>query len=128
MIIYKYSLIEDLKWSYRTLINLGWLKEKNLKIFYPNPFRMVHLWFKRPKPNIQSNEDYICYWIHAGTWGSYTPPNKIFICPWRIAGAGGFERLIKHEIIHLKHSHVAENMTHERKEKLIRYYEKRNKN
>jgi len=119
MIIYKYSLKEDLRWSFRTIKNLKWLKKHNLKIFYPNLFRMILLWFKKPKINFQTTKDITCYWIHAGTWGSYTPPNKIFICPWKIAQAGGLQRVIEHEITHLEYEPSVKGMTHEEKEKFI---------
>lgn len=98
-----------------------WLKEKKLKIFYPNPIKMIYLWFNLPKVDIQSDEDITCYWVHSGTWGAYTPPNKIFVCPWDIDSAGGFERLIKHEINHLKFEKDVHDMSHEEKESYINY-------
>ncbi|MFH0874074.1 MAG: hypothetical protein V1846_04540 [Candidatus Komeilibacteria bacterium] len=119
MIAYKYSLIEDLRWSYRTLSNLKWLKQKKLVVFYPNIFRMLLLWFKRPKIELFSDRDIICYWVHCGTWGAFTPPNKIFICPWEIENAGGFNKVIDHEIKHLIYYEETKHLEHEEREKII---------
>ena len=119
MITYKYSLKEDLRWSYRTIVNRKWLREKRLKIFYPNIFRMVFLWLKQPNSAFQLEEDITCYWVHASTWGAYTPPDKIFICPWQIEKAGGLERVIKHEASHLRNAKQTQNMSHEEKESFI---------
>ena len=119
MITYKYSLKQDLRWSYRTLKNRKWLREQNLKIFYPNICRMVFLWIKKPKTNFQIEENIICYWVHASTWGAYTPPNEIFICPWQIEQTGGLERVIKHEISHLKYTEHTKKMSHQDKEQFI---------
>ncbi len=124
MITYKYSLKEDLRWAYRTVKNRKWLEEKNLKYFFPNIFRMIVLWFRKPNINFQSDQDVYCYWVHANTWGAYTPPNKIFICPWHIDEAGGFERVIKHEIKHLELFDKIRDMSHEDKEKFIKNAEK----
>lgn len=119
IITYKYNLIEDLRWSFRTLKNREWLQKKGLKVFYPNIFRLVKLLVKQPKVDTQTKEDITCYWIHAGTWGSYTPPDKIFICPWQIEEVGGFDKVIKHELTHLKYFKETEKMSHEAKEEFI---------
>ncbi|PIR93926.1 hypothetical protein COT97_04015 [Candidatus Falkowbacteria bacterium CG10_big_fil_rev_8_21_14_0_10_39_11] len=119
MITYKYSFVEDFRWSYRTIKNLKWLKSKKLIIFYPNVFRMIFLWIKKPKTDFQVDMNITCYWIHAGTWGAYTPPDKIFICPWEIDKTGGLERVIKHEVTHLKLSDKTESLTHDEKEAYV---------
>ncbi len=119
MITYRYSLLEDLRWSWRTLKKLKWLNAHNLKIFYPNPLKIVALWFVRPRTAFQTEKNITCFWIHAGTWGAYTPPDKIFICPWQIERAGGLEQVIRHEITHLEHEAEVKNMSHEEKEDYI---------
>ena len=125
MIKYKYNFFIDLKWGWRTIKNYRWLKSKNLKIFLPNPFKMAYLIIKKPKcPKINIKKNIICYWLSSGTWGAYTPPNKIFICPWKIHKIGGFEKIIKHEITHLQYEQDVKNMNHEEKEQYIMEKEK----
>jgi hypothetical protein len=117
MINYKYNLYKDLKWAYLTIKNYKWLKEKELKFFFPNPFRMIYLWCKKPVgPHININKNINCYWISSGTWGAFTPPNEIFICPWEIPN---LEKVILHEIAHLEFEQNTKNMSYEEKEKFI---------
>ena len=84
---------------------------------------MIYLWFNVPSFNKQlmriEGGDIYCYWIHSGTWGSYRPPNNIYICPWQIEKTGGFERLLRHEITHLRYYDMTKNMTHEERENFI---------
>lgn len=117
MITYKYSLLEDLRWAYRTVRNRRWLKEKKIIFFFPNPSNFIKLLLHKPKQTyIDVNSKIICYWISSGTWGSYTPPNKIFICPWKNPD---LKKTIIHELKHLKYYHEVANMSHEKKEDYI---------
>jgi hypothetical protein len=114
---YKYSLKLDLVWAYRTIKNKKWHEDKNLVIFKPNLFKMIKLWFKKPiPPEIETEFPITCYWISSGTWGSYTPPDKIFICP---RGLKNIKKVIQHEIAHLKYNDIVKDMTHEEKEEYI---------
>jgi len=129
MIEYKYSILYDIVWMLKTIKNIGWLKKKGLKVFYPNFFRIIKLCFNRPVgPKVEAKNKIFCYWISSGTWGSYAPPNKIFICPWEIGKAGGLKRVIEHEIVHLEHESEIQkmNLNHEEKEKFINRKQKRN--
>lgn len=120
MIKYKYSFFVDIRWCLHTLLNLKWLKDKKLLVHYPNPLRMIRLFFYYKKiQTFQSEENIICYFIHCGTWGAYRTPNNIYICPWDIEKAGGLERVIIHEIKHLKYAEQTQSMSHEDKEKFI---------
>lgn len=67
----------------------------------------------------KSGENTTCYWISSGTWGAYTPPDKIFICPKNIHKTGGLKRVIEHEITHLAYAHETDNLAHEKKEDFI---------
>lgn len=116
-IIYKYSLFYDIEWMLNTLKNKEWLKEKELVFFLPSFSRFFKLLFNRPKgPYIETEFDITCYWISSGTWGAYRPPNKIFICPHKIPN---LEKVIRHEITHLKHNENVSSMEHDDKEKYI---------
>lgn len=91
---------------YRTHCNAKELREKNLVVFYPSLTRMISLWFRKPsKLNVDVRYPITCYWISAGTWGAFTPPNEIFICPWKKDGgmysAEELKRVIMHELQHL---------------------------
>ncbi len=128
MIKYKYSFYWDIVWYFRNKRNSDFLREKNIKYI---PFSLGQLFkniFFQLKPKIEIEDidiDVKCYWLSSGTWGAYTPPDKIFICPKDIKKAGGLERVIKHEIAHLIHSKVADTMEHEEKESYIREKENR---
>lgn len=118
-VYYKYSLKWDIIWAYRTLLNYRWLKNKGLKFFLPNPIRAIKIILSKPKgPEIDTDLDHpvTCYWITSGTWGSYTPPDKIFICPYKIPN---LKRVIEHEVIHLKYFHDTDLMSHEDKEDFV---------
>lgn len=107
----------DIVWAFRTLKNRRWLESKKLVVFQPSAVEMIKLWFKKPVcPAIETEYSITCYWISSGTWGSYSPPNKVFICP---RGLVNMERVIRHEIAHLKYASDTEKMTHEEKEKYI---------
>lgn len=114
---YRYSLKWDLVWAFRTNRNAGWLKSKKLVVFNPSLFQMIKLWFKKPiGPEIGTEFPVVCYWISSGTWGSYTPPNKIFICP---RGLKNIEKVIRHELAHIKYNDEVQKMTYEDKERYI---------
>lgn len=114
---YRYSLKWDLTWAYRTIKNYRWCRSKGLPIFTPSVLKMIELWICRPVgPKIETEFPVTCYWISSGTWGAYTPPDKVFICP---RNQKNIERVIKHEITHLKYNDDVKNMTHEEKEKFI---------
>lgn len=118
MITFKYNLFVDIYNSFITIKEYRWLKKHKLIFFLPNPFLMLKLIFNRPKPLLidTGDMDIVCYWVSSGTWGSYQPPNKIFICPWNIPD---MEEIIKHEIKHLKYEYKVKNMSHEDKEDFI---------
>lgn len=114
---YKYSLKWDIIWAYRTIKNSKWLKSKKIIIFRPNIWEMLRLWFKKPVGPILINEfPVICYWCSSGSWGSYCPPDKIFICPRDLKN---IEKVILHEIKHLKYNKDVIGMNHEEKEDYI---------
>jgi len=101
-----------------------WLKQKKLVFFMPSLFRFFNLLLKKPRgPAIEVDFDVTCYWISSGTWGSYRPPNKIFICPYKIPN---LKKVIRHEISHLKHNDTVLKlkMNHEDKERYINEKEK----
>lgn len=87
MITFKYSFYYDLLWIFRTWENKNFLSQKKLVVFPPSIKNIIKIWFDRPDPVlIDSPFDITCYWISAGTWGSFMVPNKIFICPWNNKG------------------------------------------
>ena len=102
---------------YRNIKNMRWLNEKKLVVFRPSILKIIKLWFTLPTgPDIDVDFPVTCYWLSAGTWGSYAPPDKIFICN---RGLKDIIRVINHEISHLKHNEVVENLSHEEKEAYI---------
>ncbi len=123
---YKYNIYYDIEWMLNTLRNKKWLKEKELIFFKPSIFRLLKLWFNRPKgPDIDVEFNVTCYWISSGTWGAYRPPNKIFICPHKIPNLA---KVIRHEITHLKYNHDVYGMKHDDKEEYINKKESENFN
>jgi hypothetical protein len=121
---YKYSIKWDIIWAFRTVKKLKWLSEKKLAVFKPSLTKTIWLWFHIPSgPKIETASPITCYWISSGTWGSYTPPDKIFICP---RGLKDIERVIRHEITHLTYNKDVENMSHEQKEEYINQKQEEN--
>ena len=118
MITYKYSILEDIKAHYLLMVSLVWLKKHRIKVFYPNPWETLKLMVKQPKINYQCKQDITCYWVSAGTWGSYFLPSKIRVCP-RQASLNFLKNTIKHEITHLLHEDKVRGMSHEKKEEYI---------
>lgn len=128
MITFEYSLYWDAVWLLRNFKNRKWLKEHNI-VYIPFTFRQLFLniFHKRTVKTEEFNldttsknsENITCYWVSSGTWGAYTPPDKIFICPKNIHKTGGLKRVIEHEIIHLAYAHETENLEHEKKEDFI---------
>ncbi len=97
--------------------NAHWLEEKKIVAFKPCIFKMIKFWFNLPTgPKIETDFPVTCYWLSSGTWGSYTPPDKIFICT---RGLKNIEEVIQHEITHLKYNMDVRGMSHEEKEKYI---------
>jgi len=123
MIKYKYSFYWDIVWYLRNRKSASFLDDKNIKYI---PFSLGQLFknvFKPLSPKIDlknKNLDITCYFLSSGTWGAYTPPDKIFICPKDIEKAGGIERVIKHEITHILNTEEADKMSHEGKEAYIK--------
>ena len=100
---------------------IKWLKKNKIVIIYPNPLKTIKVAFnwwilKRPKIYVQCDKDVHCYWISAGNWGSYWPPNKIRVCPIKTPH---LERTVKHEITHILYNDDVQDMTHEQKEAYI---------
>jgi hypothetical protein len=127
MIKYKYSFYWDIVWYLRNKKNAGFLHDKNIKYISFTFEQLLKNIFKPEKPKIDlkdKNLDITCYFISSGTWGAYTPPNKIFICPKNIEKAGGLERVIKHEITHILNAKNTESFSHEDKEEFIKEREK----
>lgn len=127
MIIFKYSFYWDVIWFLRNFKNRKWLKEHNI-VYIPLTLHQLFLniFHKRIIKTEEFNLDMgkslgniTCYWISSGTWGAYTPPNKIFICPKNIHKTGGLKRVIEHEITHLAYAHETDNLEHEKKEDFI---------
>lgn len=78
---------------------------------------MFRLILKKPKgPDIDTDLQITCFWKSCGTWGSYRPPNKIFICPWEIPD---LKQTIEHEIAHLKYFNQTKKMNYNQREKYI---------
>jgi hypothetical protein len=122
LVQYKYSILWDIRWAFRTIKNWKWLKDKKLAVFKPKLSKTIWLWFNMPQgPKIETDSPVTCYWISSGTWGSYSPPNKIFICP---RGLKNIEKVIRHEITHLAYDHDVVEMSHEQKEGYINRKEK----
>jgi hypothetical protein len=121
-VTYTYNIFYDIEWMIHTVRNKKWLQEKNLVFFMPSFSRMIRLWFHRPQgPYIETTHKITCYFISSGTWGSYRPPNKIFICPHHIPD---LKKVIQHEITHLEHEKDVSLLTHEDKERYINTKEK----
>lgn len=134
MVTFRYNPYYDIVWFFRNYKNRKWLKEN--KIYY-SPFtfhQFVYNIFH--KKTIKTKEfilnthekEIICYWISSGTWGSYSYPDKIFICPKDINKAGGLQRVIQHEITHLKYFSETENLKHAEKEDFINSKTHENRN
>jgi hypothetical protein len=114
---YKYSIKWDIIWALRTIKNFKWLKEKKLAVFKPSLRKTIWLWFHIPKgPKIETDFKITCYWTSSGTWGSYIPPDKIFICP---RGLKNIERVIRHEVTHLSYNKDVAGMSQEQKEEYV---------
>lgn len=119
MIQYKYNLINDINHAFNTIRNFKWFKKQGLVFFWPTPFRMIRLILNRPKVSeIDIKEEIVCYWVSSGTWGSYSLPNQIYICPWQLT-EDKIAEIILHEIKHLYNEDKVRGMTHEEKEKFI---------
>lgn len=124
MITFKYSFYWDFVWFFRNFKNRKWLKEKNIVYINFSFSQLFKNIFHKKNISIKSDQfkfdgDVICYWLSSGTWGSYTYPDKIFICPKDIKKVGGLERVIEHELKHLKYYLEVEHLKHEEKEKKI---------
>jgi len=121
---FKYTFFQDLRWIYRTFKNRNDLKRKGLIVFYFSPTRMFYLWFKQPiSLHIDVPYPITCYWISSGTWGSYTPPDKIFICPWKKEGgvysSEDLRKVILHELFHLYYHDKIKKLDFQNREKFI---------
>lgn len=121
MIQYHYNIIEDIKAHFSMWQKRKWLKENDIVIIRPNIFNTVSVAFswwilKRPKVSFQCDKNVHCYWVSAGNWGSYYPPDKIHICPINIPN---LERTIKHEITHILYDQDVQDMTHQEKEAYV---------
>jgi hypothetical protein len=101
---YKYSFLVDIRNAWQTLRERRWLEENNLAYGMPSCKTMWRLFRNRPVGvSIKANRPVTCYWVSSGTWGSYEFPDRIYICPWHIEKAGGLERVMRHELLHLEH-------------------------
>ncbi len=103
---FRYSLLADLRWIFRTFRDARGLEEKGLVVFRPSLKNMFSLWRERPGAiDIEVIRPMTCYWISAGTWGAFTPPDRIYICPWKKGGgaytANEMKRTMYHELFHL---------------------------
>ncbi len=121
---FKYSLKEDLRWIYKTLREFKQLEDKGLLVFFPSIQKTFSLWLKRPKTiDVEVRYPITCYWRSAGTWGGFTPPNKIYICPWKKTGGmyttEELKRVIYHEIFHLYYFEETKNLSFKDREKYI---------
>ena len=117
MITYKYNLLADVLWNIRMLFYVRWFEKNKLIYFKPSLRGIINLYTHRPiNPCVKTADDYICYWVSAGTWGAYDLPNKIFICPRNIPN---LEQTIRHEIAHLKYEKKLGGLSFEEKEKYI---------
>lgn len=117
---YRYNILIDLSNSIQTWKERDWLKKNDLAYSMPSLKTTLQLLLKRPVGiEIKTHEPIICYWVSSGTWGSYQEPNIIYICPWHIENAGGLERVIRHELLHLKHHSETKDMDHDAKESFI---------
>lgn len=126
MIKYHYNLIEDIKTHVGIWRDMKWLKENKIVIIRPSVFKTISVAFnwwvlKRPKVRFQCEKNIHCYWVSAGNWGSYYPPDKIHICPIKIPD---LERTVQHEITHIIYNEDVQGMTHEQKEAYIESKEK----
>jgi hypothetical protein len=122
---FKYSLIQDIRWAFRTLRNRKILLARRLVVFRPSIFKMFSLWLNRPEPiEIKTSGEITCYWISSGTWGAYTPPNSIFVCPWKEMGgrysSEELRKVIMHEIYHLYFYDKTKNMDFYDREEFIK--------
>jgi len=130
VIKYRYSLVRDIKNAIWTINDRKWFKEHSSIVkFWPNPIRWLWLLFwiiSTKKPNIETEESIVCYWVSSGTWGAYHPDDmSISICPWKLEQCpDDLEELIKHEILHLEHPEM-DTLEHEKKERLIENLSKR---
>lgn len=117
---YRYSLLVDLRNSWQTWRERGWLKEHNLAYTMPSLYATWKLFRKQPMGTpIETDRPITCFWVSSGTWGSYKVPDCIYVCPWYIEQGGGLERVIHHELLHLKHYDDTKGMDHATKEYFI---------
>jgi hypothetical protein len=108
MVIYKYSLLKEIKLLVHNYRNKKDLIKKDIVFIDFNFWNFIILYYrfrvsKIKMPHIDIPEDVICYIVSCGTWGAYKLPNKIFICLNEIGNLSmSLEDLILHEIIHLR--------------------------
>lgn len=124
MVIFKYSLLWDIRWFVRNIKNKEFLQRIRVTVF---PFRFKHCIkvfenLQKNKP-IKYTRDVTVYFLTSGTTGSYTYPDKIFICPIDIEKFGGLIRVLSHELAHLELGEKMEKLTHEEKEKQVHLLE-----
>jgi len=122
---FKYNFWKDLFWMYKTYISMKELKRKDILVFKPSIKNWIRLWFKKPegKINISVRYPITCYWISSGTWGAFTPPNTIYICPWKKDGGmysvNELKRVIFHELFHLYYYEETKTLTFKEREDYI---------
>lgn len=121
---FKYSPLIDLRWSLRTLLNGRSLERKGLAVFRPSFSRMLSLWSRRPEAiDVEVEWPITCYWVSAGTWGAFIPPDRILLCPWKKAGgaysAEELRRVIRHELFHLYYYDETKGMSHADREAYV---------
>jgi len=121
---FRYSLFVDLRWLWHTFLNARRLEERGLAVFRPSLWAMATLWLRRPEPaDVEVEFPVTCYWISSGTWGAFTPPDRILLCPRKKDGgfysADELRRVIRHELFHLYYYEETRAMSHADREAYI---------
>lgn len=125
MIVYKYSLVKELKMIIQNYNNKKYLINKGVVFIDFNFWKFVklYIYFKRGKlelPAVNISENVVCYIVSCGTWGAYELPNKIFICLNNLEDLQmSVDELIIHEIVHLRLENKLRGVSFEMKEKIV---------
>lgn len=125
MIIYKYSILKEIKLIIHNYRNKKNLISKGIVFIDFNFWKFIKLYFRFKTgnialPQIEIPERVVCYIVSCGTWGAYELPNKIFICLNETNRLQmSIKDLILHEIVHLRLEPSIKDVDYRTKEETV---------